>query len=86
MVLPLILWFVNIFRILYIVYLARLFLLRINKSDDDDDDKRWILGGGGGAGEEEVHKVYYGPTSKLSTKNLPSPRIRLRQRLSHHAF
>ena len=38
MLLPLILWFVNIFGILYIVYLAWLFEPCINKSDDDDDD------------------------------------------------
>ena len=43
MLLPLILWFVNIFRILYIVYLAWLFLPCINKSDDDDDEIQAVL-------------------------------------------
>ena len=42
-------------------------------------------GGGGGGGGGEVNKVYYGPTTELSTKNLPPSRIRLRQWLSHHA-
>ena len=38
MLLPLILWFFNTFRILYIVYLAWLFEPCINKSDDDDNE------------------------------------------------
>ena len=38
MLLPLILWFVDIFGILYIVYLAWLFEPCINKSDDDDNE------------------------------------------------
>ena len=43
MLLPLILWFVDIFGILYIVYLAWLFELCINKSDDDDDEIQAVL-------------------------------------------
>ena len=43
MLLPLILWFFNTFRILYIVYLAWLFEPCINKSDDDDDEIQAVL-------------------------------------------
>ena len=43
MLLPLILWFFNTFRILYFVYLAWLFELCINKSDDDDDEIQAVL-------------------------------------------
>ena len=43
MLLPLILWFFNTFRILYIVYLAWLFEPCINKSDDDDNEIQEVL-------------------------------------------
>ena len=43
MLLPLILWFFNTFRIWYIVYLAWLFEPCINKSDDDDDEIQAVL-------------------------------------------
>ena len=43
MLLPLILWFVDIFGILSIVYLAWLFEPCINKSDDDDDEIQAVL-------------------------------------------